>query len=1127
MDMLSLLHHHRRRLAIVMASFLILSSQPLIVQAAIDSSESNGSSSSGVFEWEILTKRNFSSQIRLHPHLLLMVTVPWSGESRSLMKELTQLVANKQEKFGTLKLVLLYRNRERMLADVIGATEGITILCYHHSLPYKYQGRLRAQNILSSAHFLMTHPPEQLPLESLKTPEDLKTFLQSTDKALLLMEFCGWTHALLAKGKNNGTENGFDGQFGVSFIGETNRSLAAKGKKNQKGMENEKMTCGVQSGASGLSWLGEFSSVTEIDFLVAKNMSPTVGISCSFEQFQRFESFFSKFMTVAREFFLPPERLRFGLVPERLLLSSLGVGDSGSWFSSLDVGISGSWSTILYFAGCPSCSKVLGEGDDLKIALQMQSSLLVELGSGGNDPEPALPANKPSILLFIDRSSDSLETRRKSKEAIDAFRNLALHYQTSCGIGEQNNIKTDKSVFDTNQASKSITGHQRFKLSPTSRNVELKDKMSIMIVNEEKHVTLDKIPSDLQGKSLHEILEYVLQHKDKVKLSSLAKEAGFQLLSEDFEIKIQEALPAQTKVLQSDQVFSNPTEGLPEASFDLHKDQIPYMDGTSVAHEEQYKPANTDKSSQYTEEKTTSDTNKQSYGAHDHFHGNQVLGSAEDVKMEQKTFSERANLSEEIHFKGSFFFSDGGYQLLKALSAGSKIPSVVIVDPILQKHYVLPEETVFSYSSLSDFLDGFLNGSLLPYQRSESVVPSPRKAPSPPFVNLDFHEVDSIPRVTTRTFSELVIGFNQSDISSAVHAWKKDVLVLFSNSWCGFCQRTELVVREVYRAFKHYATMLQNAPRNEKSVLTDDMKDIALKLPQIYFMDCTLNECSLILKSVAQRELYPSLLLFPAEGKNAVSYEGNVAVREIIKFIVDHGNNGRNLVKEEGILWAGVERECRENLYEDASQIAVHKEAPLSKDKYHEVQLKYRIPARVVGHKPISTRKSNGLRRAEAPQVVVGSLLIATEKLLNVHPFDNSTILIVKADESTGFQGLIINKHISWDSLEELKEGLEILRAARLSFGGPLLKRGMLLVSLTQKTIEDRYPEVLPNVYFVDQRSTIHEIEGLKSRNHSVTDFWFFLGYSSWGWDQLFDEIAQGAWNISSDNVEELDWPWR
>ena len=125
------------------------------------------------------------------------------------MKELAQIVSNKQNKFGTLKLMLLFRDRERLLADAIGATEGITILCYHHSLPYKYQGRLRAPNILSSVHFFMSLTPKQLPLETQTTPEDLKTFLQSTDKALLLLEFCGWTHMLLAKGKNNGTENAF------------------------------------------------------------------------------------------------------------------------------------------------------------------------------------------------------------------------------------------------------------------------------------------------------------------------------------------------------------------------------------------------------------------------------------------------------------------------------------------------------------------------------------------------------------------------------------------------------------------------------------------------------------------------------------------------------------------------------------------------------------------------------------------------------------------------------------------------------------------------------------------------------------------------------------------------------
>ncbi|KAL6981177.1 hypothetical protein U1Q18_022806 [Sarracenia purpurea var. burkii] len=628
-------------------------------------------------------------------------------------------------------------------------------------------------------------------------------------------------------------------------------------------MENEKMTCSVQDGVRGMPWLGEFGSVSESDFLEVKNTSPTVGISCSFEEFQRFDSFFSTFVSVAREFFLPPERFRFGLVPERSLLSSLGVEDSGLGLSSLDVSDSVSWSMILYVAGCPHCSRVLREGDDLKSALQMQNSLVVELGGGEHDLEASLPANKPSMVLFIDRSSDSFETRRKSNEAIDAFRSLALRYQSSCGIGEQNNMKTDKSIFNTYQASKSKPEHQSFKLSPTSQDLAL-DKMSIMIVNEGKHVTLDKVTPDLQGNSLNEILAYVLQRKTEVKLSSLAKEVGFQLLSEDIDIKLEQALPTQTKVLHSDQVSLNLPEGLPEASVDLHEDQIPFMASSSVVElEEQYKPANADESSHYTEEKTTFDTSRLSSGEHEHLHGNQVIGSAEEENMEQKFLSEKANLGEEkLHckgFTGSFFFSDGGYQLLKALTAGSKIPSVVIVDPILQKHYVLPEETAFSYSLLSDFLDGFLNGSLLPYQRSESVVPSPRDAPRPPFVNMDFHEVDSIPQVTAHTFSEFVIGFNKTDISNAGNAWKKDVLVLFSNSWCGFCQRMDLVVREVYRSFKHYTTMLKNEP---KSVLADDVKDMALKFPQIYSMDCTVNDCSEILRSAAQVQLLGSTSTF-------------------------------------------------------------------------------------------------------------------------------------------------------------------------------------------------------------------------------------------------------------------------
>lgn len=124
------------------------------------------------------------------------------------MREVANLVSDRQEEFSSLKLMFMYRNMEKMLAEAIGATkEEITILYYHHSISYKYQGRYRAQSILSSVYPSMSLLPEELPLTTLNSPQDLKTFLSSTDKALLLLEFCGWTPKLLANRKKNGTED--------------------------------------------------------------------------------------------------------------------------------------------------------------------------------------------------------------------------------------------------------------------------------------------------------------------------------------------------------------------------------------------------------------------------------------------------------------------------------------------------------------------------------------------------------------------------------------------------------------------------------------------------------------------------------------------------------------------------------------------------------------------------------------------------------------------------------------------------------------------------------------------------------------------------------------------------------
>nr|POE59405.1 upf0301 protein [Quercus suber] len=989
----------------------------------------------------LLTKQNFSSQIRRNPYILLFITLPWSGESRSLMKEVAHAVSDRQqEEFRSLKLMFMFRNMEKMLADAIIAAAAA--------------------------------PPNE---------EEETTILFYLHSALLLLEFCGWTPKLLANHNTNHFGVGVQDLLGNNFNAEANQTLADTRKNNQKVAGDERLICGVENSFNGVPWLGQFSSVNE---------------TASFEEVENF-------MSVAREFFLAPERHRFGLVSERSMLSSLGLEDSSSWLA------------VLHVAACPTCSRIIKEEDDLKDVLQMDSSVVTELEGDRHDIEPVLPANKPSILLFVDRSSDSSETRGKGKEALDTFRELALHYHISYQMGEPKRAKPEKSSVQDYQAWGGKSKHPRLKLSLTAQKIKLKEKLStIMILNEDKHVTLDKISSDQEGSSLHKILAHLIR--------------------------------------QNKEVFK---EGLVSNSVDSDKDQLPQRASLSAKmNDENSELTDGEPSSEYDEEKTAFyvDKSKQliSLEAHQSVTALEKVATAQDLVVEEKSFenvvveeksSEDSVLEEkgflladnlreqQLHFQGfegSFFFSDGNYRLLRALTGGSNIPSLVIIDPFLQQHYVLPQESDFSYSSLDDFLSGFLNGTLPPYQLSKSIIQSPREATVPPFVNVDFHEVDSIPQITIHRLSELVLGVNQSNTNNVVHAWNRDVLVLFSNSWCAYCQRMELVVREVYRAVKGYMNVLRSGSRNGEKVFNGDiLKDALVELPLIYLMDCTLNDCSLILKSMDQREVYPALILFPAESRNAILYDGDMAVAEIIRFIADQGSNSRNLISNKGIIWNVAKRGGgNQNPFKEASPTEIRDEISTSKYKSHEVLLKDRELERVGEYNQIKSHTSKDLHE-RAPHVVAGSVLVATEKLLGVQPFDKSVILIVKADQSNGFQGLIINKRIRWESLHELEERLEMLKEAPLSFGGPLMIRGMPLVSLTRSATKDQYPEVLPGVYFVDQVATIHEIKEFKSDDQSIADFWFFVGYSSWGWEQLFGEIAEGAWNVTDDGIQHLDWP--
>ncbi|CDY24615.1 BnaC05g32990D [Brassica napus] len=1015
--------------------------------------------SSGHGEWGILTEQNFSSQIRLHPHILLFVTAPWCGESRSLKNEITQLVQSDSE-YDSLKLMVVYRNSEKVLAQAIGAANEITILYYHHAVPYHYRGKLRASNILSSLHPYLTSPPQELPLRHLKSPESLKAFLESSDKTLILFEFCGWTSTLLSELKRNVTEdNLWHGNFSKTV--ETDRVLKLRGKNNQKVAVADhakwKLMCRLQSGFGRVPWLEDFSYVNDTAALQENDRANGgSGQTCNHEQFKQFSSFLSKLIAAAKEFSLPPERQKFGLITEKSLASPFTVGASDSW------------AAVLQLAGCPHCSKILKAGDDIQRLLKMENPIVSELEDNRQDHESSLPANKPSVILFVDRSSGSFETRRTSMKALCTFREVAAQHKASDIINWGNDIESENSVSQADEESGSVSLQ---KTARSFKTIKLENKVSFVIMDGDKHVALDTIASGMEGSSLQELLTNLVHRRKEKKLSSIAKDVGFRLLSDDVHIKILDALPSQAEVRPGKDTSS--AEGSSESSLEPREGDVQNKVGMSSKEKDKMKPPESESSSQDDKEQVSTNRSEQ------------LVMAETDKAGVYKT----KNVEEEI------------------------------------KHYVLQDELAFSYSSLVDFLHGYLNGSLSPYTRSETTIHKPKEATVPPFVNLDFHEADSIPRITVNTFSHMVQAWNQSSGEKTPCPLCKDVLVLFSNSWCGFCQRMELAVREVYRSLKDCKAILLRESKNKHKSAETPTNGENLKSPLIYLMDCTLNDCSLILNSINQREVYPSVVFFPAERNKVILYEGETSVTDITEFLARHANNSREFFRIIPTL-SGKGRKNSNKL--DQSSSAVNNEVKEKDvDKLVEVVVSNRDPPeREVTQDQVSPQSPPMHSVIPAvPKVKIGTILVATERLGESPPFANSKILILKAGRESGFMGVIFNKRLRWSSFPDLDGGqtAELLKDTILSLGGPVMDPEKPLLALSREGDPSTDLELSPGVYFLDHESVARRIQELKSRDVKPSGYWFFVGYSSWSYEQLFDEIGLGVWDVDN---SQLDFAW-
>lgn len=552
--------------------------------------------------------------------------------------------------------------------------------------------------------------------------------------------------------------------------------------------------------------------------------------------------------------------------------------------------------------------------------------LYAQVGADESGGEPIFPANRPSVILFIDRLSHSSKVRDESKFFIKLLRqyvknNYPFH---STGVPSSGTSKTcSKAVISLRNTGIPDAHSETKRLSAwASKLMTLGDKMSVMVVNDGDSILYRSSSHGSGSNPLYDVLTKLLHktrpgHRSKkTRINLVTKDVGLNMLPDDSKIQVLDSLSVEESEYKttdnSVSTSDNPNDDITEVSVDentakvteyIDDGQAPsivertltaYPDGHGNALEsdvteveDQNKSEASDMSPDLHEdvscnayssevggmlhkhiaEKTVTETlepdesnmhadHEGSVSSNEYDDGSSAQGKKfrkiEDAIYEKNTVNAQegsdksdtrcshhatcvrddTDIIEQVtssisdgRFDGSFYFSDGGYRLLKTLTGGSRMPSLVIVDPVEQKHYVFPEEIEYSYASLHNYLDSFMNRSLPSYYPSSAI--SSKELPRPPFVNHDFHEANSIPQLTTNSFCPLVFGSSGCDSKSEVSfsntknfssGWNKDVMVLFSNSWCGFCQRAELVVRELYRSFKSFSSYSESVFANAQDV---------------------------------------------------------------------------------------------------------------------------------------------------------------------------------------------------------------------------------------------------------------------------------------------------------------------
>ena len=141
-------------------------------------------------------------------------------------------------------------------------------------------------------------------------------------------------------------------------------------------------------------------------------------------------------------------------------------------------------------------------------------------------------------------------------------------------------------------------------------------------------------------------------------------------------------------------------------------------------------------------------------------------------------------------------------------------------------------------------------------------------------------------------------------------------------------------------------------------------------------------------------------------------------------------------------------------------------------------------------------------------QVSAGKFLVANRSLRD--PNFAKTVVLLTDHSEKGAMGLIINRETNVRLAEVLPEtkGLEH-RSETIHIGGPVARRGMMLLIRTNEAPEDAQ-RVLDGLYLSASRTMLATMI-LESDSNT---FRVYSGYSGWGPGQLEGEIGEGAWHI-------------